>query len=80
MLIFAAELLFTILWDYVLCYVLYATGAVVLYFTTWGKVNYPLAPATVLSHSRRKAKSTDLPFLVGLGFYLLLFTIAIWLA
>ncbi|MCL1138745.1 hypothetical protein [Shewanella pneumatophori] len=81
MFMFAAELLFTIVWDYVLCYVFYATGAIVLYLCTWGKVNYSLAPNTFLSHSRVKGKSTtDKPLLVGMAFYIILFIVAIWLA
>ncbi|GIU22181.1 hypothetical protein L2719_01325 [Shewanella schlegeliana] len=74
-----AELLFWIIWDFVLSYLFYFTGALLLYLFSFGKINHPLSPTRFLSRPKIRGRSvTDKPLLVGLAFYIGLFTLAIW--
>ena len=76
----AAELLFWVVWDFVLSFVFYFTGALLLYCFSLGKINYSLSPARFLSRTRVRGRSeTDKPFLLGFVFYISLFVLAIWM-
>ena len=80
MLVFAMELIFWSLWDYVLSSVFCLTGALLIRIFTFGKTSYPLTP---LSYFKRRKYSKNDPFnitfLIGFSFYLLFFILAIWL-
>ncbi|WP_299801851.1 hypothetical protein [uncultured Shewanella sp.] len=77
----AAELLFWVVWDFVLSFVFYFTGALLLYIFSFGKINYSLSPARFLSRQRVRGRSeTDKPFLLGFACYIGLLVLAIWLS
>ncbi|MGS0680984.1 hypothetical protein ACVBIL_07495 [Shewanella sp. 125m-7] len=77
----AAEVLFWVVWDFVLSFVFYFTGALVLYLFSCGRINYPLSPARFLSRPKITGGSeTDKPFLVGFAFYIGVLALAIWVA
>lgn len=77
----AAELLFWIIWDFVLSFIFYFTGAMLLYVFSIGRINYSLSPTRFLSRPRVRGRSeTDKPFLLGFVFYVGLFVLAIYLS
>lgn len=81
MFVFAMELAFWVVWDLVLSFILYFTGAVVIRIFSFGKTCYPLAPTSFFQ--RRKIQKRDpfnSAFIVGFLFYASLFAAAIWLA
>lgn len=77
----AAELLFWIIWDFVLSFIFYFTGAMLLYLFSIGRINYSLSPTRFLSRQRVRGRAeTDKPFLLGIAFYVGLFVLAIYLS
>ncbi|MCL1058815.1 hypothetical protein L2729_12565 [Shewanella gelidimarina] len=80
MFVFAMELVFWLLWDFVLSSVFCLTGALLIRIFTFGNTRYPLTPLSYFR--RRKYKEKDpfnTTFIVGFSFYLCLLIIAIWI-
>lgn len=80
MFVFAMELVFWVLWDYVLSFVFCLSGALLIRIFSVGKTRYPLTPVSYFH--RRKYKEKDpfnITFIIGFCFYLLFFILAIWL-
>jgi hypothetical protein len=81
MFVFAMELVFWLLWDYVLSSVFCLTGALLIRIFTFGKTRYSLAPVSYFRQQKYQGKDPfNSTFIVGFSFYVGLFALAIWLA
>ncbi len=52
-----AELFFWFFWEFLLSFILYTTGAIVLRFISFGRVRKPLFMPSIFSNEKRLAKN-----------------------
>ncbi|MFT5704606.1 MAG: hypothetical protein ACI8SK_000554 [Shewanella sp.] len=75
-----AELFFWFLWEFLLSFILYTTGAVVLRVITFGRVRKPLYFPSIFSNEKQLAKNDFFSvYITGFFFYLILLALFIWL-
>jgi hypothetical protein len=75
------ELLIWVFWELLLSFILYTTGAVVLAILSFGRIQKPLYWPAVFHHEKRLAKNDFyMVYLSGFFFYLVLFSLLIWLS
>ncbi|WP_428611702.1 hypothetical protein [Shewanella sp.] len=74
------ELFIWFFWEIILSFVLYTTGAVVIGGLTFGRVQKPLYWPALFHQEKRLAKNDFYSvYLTGFFFYLLLFTLLVYL-
>lgn len=75
-----AELFFWFFWEFLLSFILYTTGALVLRLITFGRVRKPLFSPSIFSNEKQLAKNDFFSvYITGFFFYLILLTLFIWL-
>ncbi|RTR34848.1 hypothetical protein [Shewanella atlantica] len=75
-----AELFFWFFWEFLLSFLLYTTGAVVLGVISFGRIQKPLYLPVVFNSEKRLAKNDFFSvYITGFFFYLILLTLVIWL-
>jgi|GEM_PF-6882608 len=75
-----AELFFWLFWEFLLSFILYTTGAVVLGVLSVGRIQKPLYFPSVFNSEKRFAKNDFFSvYITGFFFYLILLTLIIWL-
>ncbi len=75
-----AELFFWFFWEFLLSFLLYTTGAVVLGTISFGRIQKPLYFPGVFNSEKRLAKNDFFSvYITGFFFYLILLTLIIWL-
>ncbi|GIU45644.1 hypothetical protein [Shewanella algidipiscicola] len=77
---FVTELVIWFFWELLLSFVLYTSGAVVLAIVSFGRIQKPLYWPAMFHHQKRLAKNDFyMVYLSGFFFYLVLFTLLVWL-
>ncbi|MBW8183437.1 hypothetical protein [Shewanella nanhaiensis] len=75
-----AELFFWFFWEFLLSFILYTTGAIVLRFISFGRVRKPLFMPSIFSNEKRLAKNDFFSaYVSGFFFYLILLAFIIWI-
>lgn len=75
------ELFIWLFWELLLSFILYTTGAVVLAVLSFGQIQKPLYWPAMFHQQKRLAKNDFyMVYLSGFFFYLVLFSLLIWLS
>lgn len=75
-----AELFFWFFWEFLLSFILYTTGALVLRLVTFGRVRKALYLPSIFSNEKQLAKNDFFSvYITGFFFYLILLALFIWL-